>query len=61
MCAVYDDELDSVGEDEGEKNLRCDTCPRWFHLGCTKVAGQAYDTVCNQIFFVIIEVTIIIF
>ncbi|KAJ8968816.1 hypothetical protein NQ314_002078 [Rhamnusium bicolor] len=49
-CAVCEDELDSDAEDEGEKNVGCDICPRWYHLSCTKLAGQTYVAVCDQEF-----------
>lgn len=44
-CAVCEDELDSDAEAEGEKNVGCDCCPRWFHLDCTKLAGRPYKEV----------------
>lgn len=50
-CGVCEEELDSDAEEEGEKNIGCDVCPRWFHLVCTKLLGQSYKSVINQEFF----------
>lgn len=50
-CGVCEEELDSDAEEEGEKNIGCDVCPRWFHLVCTKLSRQSYKSVINQEFF----------
>ncbi|KAG5867636.1 hypothetical protein JTB14_037293 [Gonioctena quinquepunctata] len=50
-CGVCDDELDSDAEEEREKNVGCDTCPRWVRLNCMKLLGQSYNDVRNQYFY----------
>lgn len=45
QCAVCEEDLDSDAEMENEKNVGCDLCARWFHLGCTKFTGSKYDEV----------------
>lgn len=50
-CALCLDVLESDAEEEGEKNVGCDLCPRWFHLYCTKMAGETYDSVTDKEFF----------
>ncbi|CAH0547108.1 unnamed protein product [Brassicogethes aeneus] len=50
-CAICEDLLESDAEEEGEKNVGCDMCPRWFHLNCTKLAGETYDSVIDQEFY----------
>lgn len=50
-CGSCQDELDSDAEEDCDKNIGCDTCPRWFHLKCTKLAGQAYEDAMNLDFY----------
>lgn len=50
-CSSCKDELDSDAEEECDKNIGCDTCTRWFHLKCTKLAGQAYEDVMQLDFY----------
>ena len=50
-CGICEDELDSEAEEEGDKNVGCDMCPRWFHLNCTKLSGQGYNEIINQVFY----------
>ncbi|KAJ8967707.1 hypothetical protein NQ314_002653, partial [Rhamnusium bicolor] len=49
-CGVCEEPLDSDAELEDEKDVGCDLCPRWFHLGCTKFVGSKYDDVANEDF-----------
>lgn len=51
ICSVCQDELFSDAEEDGEKNIGCDACPQWYHLNCTKLAGQAYDDIKDQQFY----------
>lgn len=46
-CGICEEELESDTELENEKNVGCDFCPRWFHLGCTKFTGLTYNQVSN--------------
>lgn len=45
QCAQCDKDLESDTEIENEKNVGCDICPRWFHLGCTKFNRLSYTEV----------------
>ena len=47
QCAICDEDLESDTEIENDKNVGCDACPRWFHLGCPKFSGQSYNEVAN--------------
>lgn len=51
ICGVCEYELHSDAEEDGEKNVGCDMCPRWFHLDCTTLAGQVYEEVAHQDFY----------
>lgn len=46
-CGICEEDLESDAENENEKNVGCDICPRWFHLGCTKFVGLSYNEVSN--------------
>lgn len=43
-------DLDSDAEDDGDKNVGCDFCPKWFHLKCTKFVGLPYNDVEGEYF-----------
>ncbi|KAJ8965350.1 hypothetical protein NQ314_004204 [Rhamnusium bicolor] len=45
-CDICQD-LESDTEIENEKNVGCDLCPRWYHLGCTKFTGLSYSQISN--------------
>lgn len=47
LCGVCEEELESDTEIEDEKNVGCDMCSRWFHLGCTKFVGLTYNEVAK--------------
>lgn len=36
---------DSDAEEEGDKDIGCDTFTRWFHLKCTGLLSQTYEDV----------------
>lgn len=42
-CAACQADLNSDTEDEDNKNIGCDNCTNWFHLGCTEFLGLTYD------------------
>lgn len=46
-CGICEEELESDTEYENEKNVGCDLCPRWYHLGCTKFTGSSYSEISN--------------
>lgn len=41
-CSLCDDELVSDAEEEAERNIGCDFCPRWYHLYCTELSDLPY-------------------
>ncbi|KAF5271158.1 hypothetical protein FQR65_LT17691 [Abscondita terminalis] len=47
-CENCEDELDSEAEQDGEKNIGCDSCPRWFHLQCTNLSNMMYEEAANM-------------
>lgn len=49
-CGICEEPLDSDAEDENEKNVGCDTCPRWYHMGCTQFNGLKYSDVQHKDF-----------
>lgn len=42
-CSMCEDELVSDAEEEGEKNIGCDFCARWYHLHCTELNALPYS------------------
>ncbi|KAJ8933914.1 hypothetical protein NQ314_013715 [Rhamnusium bicolor] len=46
-CGECEEELESDAEIKTEKNVGCDSCPRWYHLGCTEFSGLSYVEVSN--------------
>ncbi|KAJ8933362.1 hypothetical protein NQ314_014077 [Rhamnusium bicolor] len=49
-CGVCADDLISDAEEDGDKNIGCDLCTKWFHLKCTEFAGLLYDEVATKAF-----------
>ncbi|KAJ8956456.1 hypothetical protein NQ318_010770 [Aromia moschata] len=47
-CSSCNDELISDTEDDSEKNIGCDECPRWFHMKCTAFCGLPYSEAANK-------------
>lgn len=41
-CGICAEELISDVEEDDEKNIGCDFCPRWFHMKCTEFIGIPY-------------------
>lgn len=41
-CGSCDVDLFSDTEEEGEKNIGCDHCIRWYHLKCTNLTNLSY-------------------
>lgn len=35
-CSACNEALVSDIEDDDEKNIGCDECPRWYHMKCTE-------------------------
>lgn len=50
VCGTCDEDLDTDAEDDGLKNVGCDSCPKWFHLKCTDFKNIAYDEVIHMDF-----------
>ncbi|KAJ8929563.1 hypothetical protein NQ314_017726 [Rhamnusium bicolor] len=42
-CAACEEELESDTEADGDKNIGCDICPRWYHLKCSEFRHLSYD------------------
>lgn len=42
-CSLCDEVLFSDAEEDSEKNIGCDICPRWYHLRCTAFGGMKYE------------------
>ncbi|KAL4703078.1 hypothetical protein ACJJTC_004896 [Scirpophaga incertulas] len=42
-CNCCEDELISDVEEDGEKNIGCDSCIRWYHLKCTSHSILSYN------------------
>lgn len=42
LCTLCDDELISDTEEDEDKNIGCDICPRWYHLKCTDMSHLSY-------------------
>ncbi|KAK9751722.1 hypothetical protein QE152_g4791 [Popillia japonica] len=49
-CSLCEDDLYSDTEEDSEKNIGCDYCPRWYHLRCTEFAACTYDEVATRDF-----------
>ncbi|XP_041982723.1 uncharacterized protein LOC121735833 [Aricia agestis] len=49
-CVGCEEDLISDAEDDDEKNIGCDKCPRWFHMRCTTKKGMSYVDVASQEF-----------
>lgn len=49
-CADCNLNLDSDTENNDEKNIGCDKCPKWYHLKCTIFQGCAYSDIQNSEF-----------
>ncbi|CAH0549892.1 unnamed protein product [Brassicogethes aeneus] len=47
-CSLCDDELVSDAEEEGERNIGCDFCQRWYHLHCTELNDLPYSVVATM-------------
>ncbi|KAJ8934354.1 hypothetical protein NQ314_013395 [Rhamnusium bicolor] len=48
QCSACEEDLISDVEDEEEKNIGCDKCPRWFHMKCTEFLGMSYDEAASK-------------
>lgn len=46
-CATCSEELNSDTEDEGNKNIGCDHCTKWYHLRCTEI-GISYEEAATK-------------
>lgn len=42
-CADCTELLESDIEEDDEKNIGCDHCPRWYHMKCTEFIGNPYE------------------
>lgn len=51
VCGTCDEDLDTDTEDDGLKNVGCDSCPKWFHLKCTIFKDLSYNEVIEHIFY----------
>ncbi|KAK5648346.1 hypothetical protein RI129_003238 [Pyrocoelia pectoralis] len=49
-CSSCEEELVSDVEEDEQKNIGCDQCERWFHLGCTEFIGLKYEDVKSRDF-----------
>lgn len=49
-CPACKEELVSDVEEEGLKNIGCDTCPVWFHLRCTPLKDLPYFEAAESLF-----------
>ncbi|KAJ8941790.1 hypothetical protein NQ314_010278 [Rhamnusium bicolor] len=49
-CADCNLDLDSDTENNDERNIGCDKCPKWYHLKCTIFQGCAYSDIQNSEF-----------
>lgn len=47
-CSLCLDDLISDAEEEAEKNIGCDLCPRWFHLSCTELSALTYSEAADR-------------
>lgn len=47
-CSSCNEELISDTEDEADKNIGCDECPRWYHMKCTEFCGLPYSEAANK-------------
>ncbi|KAJ8953396.1 hypothetical protein NQ318_023513, partial [Aromia moschata] len=54
-CSSCNDELISDTEDDSEKNIGCDECPRWFHMKCTAFCGLPYSEAANKDYICLIR------
>ncbi|XP_044757482.1 CENP-B homolog protein 2-like [Coccinella septempunctata] len=50
-CTICEKHLESDAENENEKKIGCDICPRWFHFGCIKYNDLSYSDAQHQVFF----------
>lgn len=48
LCAGCEEELVSDVEEDENKNIGCDICPKWFHLKCTVHRGRNYIDVAKE-------------
>ncbi|KAK5648048.1 hypothetical protein RI129_002940 [Pyrocoelia pectoralis] len=42
-CSACNEDLISDVEEDDEKNIGCDDCPRWYHMKCTEFYGLTYE------------------
>uniref|UniRef100_A0A2H1VYN5 SFRICE_031947 n=1 Tax=Spodoptera frugiperda TaxID=7108 RepID=A0A2H1VYN5_SPOFR len=47
-CAGCEEELISDVEEDADKNIECDICPKWFHLKCTVHRVRNYMEVAKE-------------
>lgn len=48
QCAGCEEELISDVEEDADKNIGCDICPKWFHLKCTVHRVRNYMDVAKE-------------
>ncbi|KAF5289367.1 hypothetical protein FQR65_LT11878 [Abscondita terminalis] len=48
LCTLCQDELISDAGDDGDKNIGCDKCPRWYHLKCTDMSDLTYNDAAQK-------------
>ncbi|XP_072390016.1 uncharacterized protein [Diabrotica undecimpunctata] len=48
LCTLCEEELISDVEDDGNKNIGCDECPRWYHLKCTDMSDLSYNDAAQK-------------
>lgn len=48
LCTFCEEMLFSDAEDDENKNIGCDKCPRWYHLKCTDMSDLTYDDAAQK-------------
>ncbi|KAJ8936784.1 hypothetical protein NQ318_009000, partial [Aromia moschata] len=49
-CGICTEELVSDTEEKNDKNVGCDKCTKWFHLGCTQFIGLKYSELIANLY-----------
>lgn len=48
-CVACEEALNSDTEDEDDKSIGCDNCPKWFYLlECTEFVGVSYEEAATK-------------
>lgn len=60
QCTLCLEDLVSDVEEDENKNIGCDECPRWYHLKCTDMVGLSYNEAAQKDYICDIPLNLII-